>query len=307
MNSALAILTYNRLPALSTLFQSLHAARILGTYPVAVFEDAGVRDGTRAWLGRLGKNNVVRDRDDELEADVIRYMVPRGFPVEIFLGERNLGVAGNSNRALRWFERMERDHLLLCNDDITFAGDALQEYGDAHAQTGLELLCFNDFPAPQFKGITVPVNQLPVRIFQQMTGMVMSVTRDLTNRLGYYDTSFGRFGNEHCSYNNRARAAGFIDVDGQPQTCVDIVSKTLVSQAIPSSLTAEEKLEAHLVSDVRIKNDYLKMVTGLYVPFSLRHLSHADAHGGFGVPINPNLSTHACVVTDIADDALQAP
>lgn len=212
MRSAIAILTYRRLHALKTELEGVrqHCAQ----YPLAVFEDCGNADATSVYLSQ-GSHAL----DPELMAD--RYEHPDGF--EAFVGRINLGVAGNSNRAIRWMERNGYDHLLLCNDDLHVLGDFVQFYAKAHKDLGVGMFCFNDFwESPTHRWTLVRSRGYRIRLFQRITGIMVSITRDVVNKIGYFNTRYPKFGEEHCDFTYRARFAGFVQLDGQDQPCLDI-------------------------------------------------------------------------------------
>ena len=123
MRSAVAILTWNRIHALAALLQSLQKLGNPLPFKLAVFEDSGYEDDTLKVLQQLG--SFVPDR---------RYLARRTSEEKdapIFLGSKNLGVAGNSNRALRWFmEETEAEHLMLLNDDLVCQGNFVDLYAD---------------------------------------------------------------------------------------------------------------------------------------------------------------------------------
>jgi len=122
--------------------------------------------------------------------------VPMG---EIFVAEENLGVAAQSNRAIRWFiEDTNCDHLLLCNDDLEFVGPADAVYGKAHKETNIHLFSFCDFTSPEYEAKKTVYRGIRLRLPKRMTGIMMSITRKLVETIGYYDTSFGKFSEEHC-------------------------------------------------------------------------------------------------------------
>ncbi len=282
--SCIAILTFRRLNALQPFIEDLLKHVPEGT-PIAVFEDCANYDDT---YGYLTTGATQAGHDDELEADVYRH--PR---YTAYLGSRNLGVAGNSNRAIRWFERMKAepnapDHLCLCNDDLVATGDFTAEYRTAHADLKIGLFCFCPVKlGDEYVGPSVKVLGHNIRMVPRMTGPMMSITRALVERIGYYDVAFGRAGEEHCDYTNRARFAGFIQLRGKQQQCLDVVSKTLdYRYDLPSSITASEKAtyDQYAAQAMhRIAPGY--QTRDWYRPFRLLHGLNAGAYGGVGIPV----------------------
>ena len=183
MKSAVAILTYRRLPVLQMMMRGLeeHCPQ----YQTAIFEDCGQRDATEDYLcaGR------VKTPVSELMAD--QYPVPEN-PLEpaahypnaaVFLGQQNLGVAGNSNRALKWFMNGDCDHLCLCNDDLFVKGDFVQFYAQAHKDLGVGLFCFCDFTHHEsYKWTTYRWRGYGMKFLPRFTGIMMSITRELVEK-----------------------------------------------------------------------------------------------------------------------------
>jgi hypothetical protein len=164
-----------------------------------VFEDCGQRDGTERFLsqGRIAQPAL------HLLAE--EYLVnPENhgsaqFPaVSMFLGTRNLGVTGNTNRALHWFlTETDADHLCLCNDDLHVDGDFVRLYGKAHQDLEVGFFCFSDFTDPKYAFTTAQMRGYTVKFLSRYTGIMMSMTRELVEKIGYFDTAFGAFGEEH--------------------------------------------------------------------------------------------------------------
>jgi hypothetical protein len=206
-------------------------------YPLAVFEDCGNADDTCDWLRQSAK---LAGPDEELAAD--RW---EGFDYTAFLGWRNLGVSGNSNRAIRWFIRdTQCTHLCLCNDDLEARGDFPAEYATAHKATNVGLLCFNDWEDDENKPVVIRDRGRPLHLLPRRKGIMMSMTRKLVDRIGYFDAEgFGKFGDEHNDFTNRAAQAGFMSVRGAPQHCLDIPCKTLAHQEVPTSISPVDKLK----------------------------------------------------------------
>jgi hypothetical protein len=188
LKSAIAVITYQRLDALKAMLRGLR--QYCGQYPTAIFEDCGVKDGTSAYL-RVGKATA---REDLL---AVSYDWEQG--LKTFVGTENLGVAGNSNRALKWFmDETDCDHLLLCNDDLHVLGDFAGFYAQAHQDLDVGLFCFNDFwESPTHRWAVVRSRGYRVKVFQRMTGIMLSVLRSGIDKIGYFDTRFGAFGEEH--------------------------------------------------------------------------------------------------------------
>ena len=302
MSSAIAILTYNRLGALRALVEGVE--KHCGRYPLAIFDDCGQKDGTAAYLRK--ESQPVRRVT--LWAD----QYTNG-TVSTFLGWRNLGVAGNSNRALKWFVDGGWDHLCLLNDDLYVLGDFVDFYRQAHEDLGVGLFCFCDFdrasPAisgnpDSYKWVTVRSRGYHVKLLPRLTGIMLSLTRELVDKIGYFDAAFGRFGEEHCDYTYRARFAGFMKLDGQDQGGLD-VEHYKVGQP-PCALLKHQDAETSLAGMERKTADHEAMVAmreasqnyrtrHVYRPCRLRLPKLAGAYRGSGIPVNNLLEGYALV------------
>ena len=233
MSTAIALLTYRRAQSLRTFLTSIREH--CPGYPMAIFEDMGNSDDTAQWLTQSAKFHGV---DAELAAD--RW---DGFDYTAFIGNRNLGVSGNSNRAIRWFMRDTTcDHLCLCNDDLEARGDFTKVYADAHKASNIGLFCFSDWDDEDHKPVVIRDRGRVYHLLTRRKGIMMSITRKLVERIGYFDAEmFSKFGNEHNDYTNRAAQAGFMSIKGQPQHCIDVPCPALAHQDVPSSINLAEK------------------------------------------------------------------
>jgi len=262
MTSAVAVLTRNRLPALRACMDSLltHCPQ----YPIAVFEDCGFSDGTSAYLAQTCPALV--------EAPALHARQGKSTEgYDVYLGTSNAGVAGNTNRALGWFFAKGYDHVVILNDDVVASGDFVAAYAEAHAKTHVGLFCFTDFSGDSYNTFPIMCNGVKLKMMTRMTGIAMSYTRDLVTEIGFYDVNnYGKFGNEHCGYTDRARFAGYLTVKGVGMHCLDVSGVPLAHQAVASSVPAEDKpaLAAESVSSHRSAAEYA-WDNGMFFPFQV--------------------------------------
>jgi glycosyltransferase involved in cell wall biosynthesis len=291
MKSAIAIITYGRREVLEETLKGLN--KFCPQYPTAIFEDCGQRDSTESYLiGSL--NNPGKPRKDLLATEYSGAHLGRD-NIQIFLGDANLGVAGNSNRALKWFKESGCDHLCLLNDDLHVLGDFVNFYANAHIDLEIGMLSFCDFTHHEsYRWITVNVRGYRVKLCPRMTGIMMSFTKDVTERIGYFDARFGKFGQEHCDFMNRARFAKFLNVDGQMQTQVDVdcTPPLLKHQDVETSFKGPDRQKADQEAE-----QILRYVAGrynqepLFREYRLRIPRMAGGHAGFGIPVD-NMGTY---------------
>ena len=292
MTSVIAIITYNRLPALQECLSGLQ--KHCGQYPTAIFEDCGQRDGTETFLRGQGVRRG-EERKEMLAEYFTAYNL--GPNVEVFMGTCNLGVAGNCNRALKWFEETGADHLCLLNDDLHVLGDFVNFYARAHKDLGVGFFSFCDFDKPSpaignnspesYKWMTVNWRGYRVKLCPRMTGIMISITKDVIKRVGYFDSRFGKFGQEHCDYTNRARFAGFMSIEGQAQPQIDLEMDPplLRHQDVATSVTGTERDQADQESAM-VLNEIASRYgqDPLYQPFRLRYPKTAAGHNNSGIP-----------------------
>lgn len=300
--SAIAILTYNRLPVLQEELKGIYEH--CSQYPLAIFDDLSQRDGTGKWLASAWRNGKPPMRRDDLMAD--EYIREDGS--RAFLATRNLGVAANSNRAIRWFlDETDADHLVLLNDDLHVTGDFVSWYAQAHTDLNIGMFSFCDFTHhPSYKWIDVRKMGYIVKICPRMTAIMTSMTRKVVEAIGYYDAQFGKFGQEHCDHMNRARFAGFMHLDGMMQPQIDVhhyktgqpPQQFLRHQECETSVVGIDRRAADREAD-----DIMKAVgksyryRHLYRPFCLHLPKVAGAHGNRGIPVD-DLGVAYKIVTD---------
>ena len=297
MKSAIAILTYRRLHALQAMMEGVE--KHCPVYQTAIFEDCGQRDGTADFL-MAGR--VPEPRPELIATAYTTAMYAPGadpskvnYPnAQVFLADRNLGVTGNSNRALKWFMDGNCDHLLLCNDDLLVTGDFAKFYAQAHQDLEVGMFCFCDFtkesPAisgkpESYKWTTYRCRGYGVKFLPRFTGIMISVTRDLVDKIGFFDAEFGKFGEEHCDYTIRARMAGGIRCEGQDMNCLDVEHNCLGHQDVTTSMTgaarAHANEEAHAVMQ-RAAFEY--RLRHYYRRYLLAYPVMSNGYYGAGIP-----------------------
>lgn len=301
MKSAIAITTFNRQPVLEEELRGLHEH--CSKYSIGIFEDCGNRDSTRAFLKRGCSDVTWRP---ELMADQVKSFEGRQ-NVTAFLGARNLGVSGNSNRAIKWLmDETDAEHFCLINDDLHVNGDFVDFYKQAHADLGVGMFCFCDFTEPTYRWVDIKKRGYNVKLCPRMTGIMMSFTRDMIKAIGYFDAAFGKFGEEHCDFTVRARLSGHISLDGVMQQQIDVhhyrVGEPQVElikhQEVATSMSGSvrKQADAESISAMRAASESYRH-RHLYRPFLLNLPKYAGGLGNAGIPVDSLLPYHA-LVTD---------
>jgi GT2 family glycosyltransferase len=300
MKSAIAILTYRRNHVLQAMMEGLN--QHCSFYQTAIFEDCGQRDDTADFL-QQGREKIARPElmatEYEVPPEVIATDV-NYINTQVFMGDRNLGVTGNSNRALKWFMDSDCDHLCLCNDDMLVNGDFVKFYGKAHDDLSVGLFCFCDFAGETYRWTTYPWRGYKVKLLPRFTGIMMSITRQLVEKVGYFDAAFGQFGEEHCDYTIRCRLAGGIKLEGQDMNCLDLEHGLLQHQDVETSVqgTVRKRADAE-ASDVMRRCSESYKFRHYHRPFLLRLPRFANGYSGGGMGVPDLLSCGYNLVTDL--------
>jgi hypothetical protein len=247
--------------------------------PVAIFDD-GSADGTAEWLTTPDAKHA-----SEFKARVSDIEGGGGLPpVRAFTGS-NLGVAGNSNRALRWFlTQTTCDHLLLCNDDMLATGNFAQVYAAAHERTDIGLFCWCRIGAG-YETIPHMYAGTSISLLTRLTGCLMSMTRKLVESIGYFDPEFGQAGEEHCAFTYRAMLAGHQNVDGIGRAGIDVENVPAMLQSVPSSLDATKKPEYDARAQTVMRAEAVRYgVESPFRPYRLRPVATVGGRGSDGIP-----------------------
>ena len=156
MKSMIGVLTYRRVEALIAMMNGM--AGHCSQYTTVISEDCGQRDKT---ADVLQQNRTATPRPDLMAIEYQPNPISPEtcyFPnAQVFMGQMNLGVAGNSNRILKIFMDSPCDHLCLCNDDLYVTGDFVEYYAKAHQDLEVGMFCFcvaGDTPLLVKNGIT---------------------------------------------------------------------------------------------------------------------------------------------------------
>lgn len=279
MKPLICIITYNRPHAVSNMLNSIKAL----PYPVVVFDDCS----TVAQFKELREGRTKPRHHLKIEADI--YDGVSGMPnVSIALGRRNLGVAGNSNRAIRMFAENDYTHLFLCNDDLLATGDFVELYTKALEELKLGMLCYCGFEEEKYRYSVMKVGGWDVKFLTRITGSMIAVTRAVINKIGYFDPVFGKFGEEHVDFTHRARIAGFIRLGGSDFHCLDVKHNLLSQQMVDTCLTGKERAEADKFAADAMQQACAKYVTTSYHrPF---RLDHPQIIGLNGIGVTANLA-----------------
>ena len=114
---------------------------------------------------------------------------------------------------------------------------------------------------------------------------MMSVTRELVEKIGFFDPEFGKFGEEHCDYTIRARMGGGIRCEGQDMNCLDVEHTLLAHQDVQTSMVGVARDHANQeASQVMQRASFEYRFRHYYRPFSLSYPVMANGYYGAGIP-----------------------
>lgn len=184
-NIGVGILSYNRLPSLTRLIDSIRQNTDLKRTTIFVSDESSDPQ-VKNWLNS--------------QHDIIVVDNPS-----------RLGVAGNSNRLLRCLSRFK--YKLLLNDDVQVLKPGWEKfYFDCMASTGMHHFCYrqtgvygaraDDATITNLNGFTLKtINDKP-------HGSIMAFDQKAFETVGYFDERFGTYGMEHVDWSRRIGMSG---------------------------------------------------------------------------------------------------
>ena len=183
----------------------------------------------------------------------------------------NQGVAVNSNRLIKGLYDRGCDFIFILNDDVLALGDFTQLYVDASKDTGIDHFSFRR-PALAKVEDDIKINNTELTVLYSITGNMLFLTRNLVDKIGYFDTNYGKYVEEHVDYTKRANLSGaFKDVKVHVGRSLDVKKSIdlLSTQEFKSSVEDKDKSYWHTIASTYNNNKWntpIKKVP-LYVPF----------------------------------------
>ena len=124
-----------------------------------------------------------------------------------------------------------------------------------------------------------------LKFLPRFTGIMMSITRELLEKVGYFDAEFQKFGEEHSDMTIRCRFAGGILVEGQDMNCLDVEHDLLKHQDVETSVTGAERRAADAeASRIMQRAAFEYRFRHYYRPFRLVYPGMAGGYYGTGIP-----------------------
>lgn len=196
-NIGVGILSFNRVASLTRSIESIKNNTDLRKTTIFISDDGSDDPQLKRYLGELAQhpNFVVLQND------------------------KNLGVAGNSNRLLRCLSRFK--YGILMNDDVEVLQPGWDEfYVEAFRRTGFAHFSFLQpgvYGASPGKLVRKDIDLRVV--MEKPHGAVLAFTNKMLQKCGYFDQNYGQYGMEHVDWSSKPyefgiQEAGFFDVEG---------------------------------------------------------------------------------------------
>lgn len=231
MKIGIGIITYNRLHCLKKCLESIFKTDSYRLSKIVIADDCS-NDGTREWLRRQGK------------------IIP-------VFGQKNWGIARNSNRALK--ELLDCDYGFLINDDIYFKQRGWVDiYIDAMKISPYKHFCFmGGEKGPGFSK-KEGIGNIEVTHHHLVMGSCLAFTKKVLETIGGFDIRFPAYGLEHTDWTERVSMAGLsrnFDIHGviDGLKVVDIANSHKYIGDIPTSSVFDD------LTKLRYHNEALKI------------------------------------------------
>lgn len=184
-NIGVGILSYNRLPSLQRLLDSIRQHTNLKRTTVFV-SDESTDPSVKQWLNQ--------------QTDIV-----------VIDNPSRIGVAGNSNRLLRCLSRFK--YKLLLNDDVLVLKQGWEKfYFDSMVHTGMHHYCYRQvgvYGARSEDAKVTDVAGIPIStINDKPQGSIMAFDQKVFETVGYFDERFGIYGMEHVDWSRRVSQSG---------------------------------------------------------------------------------------------------
>jgi GT2 family glycosyltransferase len=197
-NIGIGILSYNRPASLKRLINSIRGNTNLNRTTIFISDDGSDNKELLPYL-------------DELE---------NSGKFVVLKNEKQLGIAGNSNRLLKCLQRFKNK--LLLNDDVQVLSPGWDSfYFKAMKDTGFHHFCqrtpgvYGAKPGvvQKIKGISVS------KVTERPHGAVMAMDQEAFDTVGFFDETYGIYGVEHVDWSDRVvqskvQPSGYYDVVG---------------------------------------------------------------------------------------------
>ena len=194
----IGILAYNRPESLRRLIDSITKYTDTCRTTIFISDDGSANQEQISYLSEI-----------ESRGDIV-----------VLKNQKQLGIAGNSNRLMRCLSRFPKK--ILLNDDVEIMSTGWESfYFSSMQRANFHHFCHRQpgvYGAT--KGSDVIINSVKMSVVNEKPhGAVMAFDHIAFSKVGYFDEQFGQYGVEHVDWstrlsNSNLQHAGFFDVDG---------------------------------------------------------------------------------------------
>ena len=193
------ILSYNRQHSLKRLVDSIIKYTNLSKTTIFISDDCSTEPETLKYLDKLSESN--------------RFC--------IIINEKNLGIAGNSNRLIQCLQRFK--YGIILNDDVEITSSGWEYfYPDAMVTSEFKHFIYRE---KNIYGATIgePYNIKGVNLLKsdnQPQGAVLAYETSAVEKIGFFNEAYGQYGMEHVDWSMKFNdfglhsTSGFFDVFG---------------------------------------------------------------------------------------------
>jgi GT2 family glycosyltransferase len=187
------ILSYNRQHSLKRLVDSIIKNTNLSKTTIFISDDGSTEPETISYLSKLAATN--------------RFC--------IIMNEKNLGIAGNSNRLLQCLQRFK--YGIILNDDVEITSSGWEYfYPDAMQITQFKHFIYRE---KNIYGATIgdPYNVKGINLLKsdnQPQGAVLAYETSAVEKIGFFNEAYGQYGMEHVDWSTKFNDFGLHNVNG---------------------------------------------------------------------------------------------
>ena len=171
----------------------------------------------------LSKTTIFISDDHSTDPDTLKYLSDLSEKNQfcIIINDKNLGIAGNSNRLLQCLQRFK--YGIILNDDVEITSSGWEYfYVDAMQATDFKHFIYRE---KDIYGATIgsPLNVKSVNLLRsesQPQGAVLAYDTSAVATVGFFNEAYGQYGMEHVDWSSKFHDfglhsdSGFYDVFG---------------------------------------------------------------------------------------------
>lgn len=197
---AICVLSYNRSESLRRLIESIRRTVDLDQVVLFISDDASTDAKTITLLNELSNDSKI----------------------VVIKNEKNVGIAGNTNRLLRCAQRFE--HIFLVNDDVQFLMPGWDQfYINKAKQSGIHHACFRQpgvYGAKHADHQIINIHGVDIESASSKPhGAMLYLSNKALKTCGYFNEEYKKYGMEHVDWSLKPaefglQPVGFFDFSG---------------------------------------------------------------------------------------------